>query len=102
MEKTKYEQKELQDIATSILLKYRYDLTYRRDKELHFDIFILRTETHSYRVYIGEESIMLVAYENEPFKQVFSLGVSTKLDIEEVNKAFGKFEAFINQTLLGV
>lgn len=102
MEKTKYEQKELHDIATSILLKYRYELAFRRDKELHFDIYILKTETHSYRVYIGEESIMLVAYENEPFKQVFSLGVSTRLTVEEVNSVFDTFEAFIRKTLLGV
>lgn len=95
-----YNKRDLHEIATSILLKYRDELTFRRDKALNFDIYTLNTENNSYSVYIGEESIMLVAYENAPYKQTFSLGVSTKLDIDEVNSAFDKFEEYIKQTIM--
>lgn len=99
-EKIKYTHYDLHNIATSILTKYRNEITFRKDKDLHFDIYILRLEKHSCYVYIGENTVLFGSYVNADNRQLYYEGVSTSLTIEETNKAFERFEKNI-KLLLG-
>lgn len=96
----KYTHEQLLEIASSMLFKYRKEISYSKDKELKLDIFKCNTLKTSYQVYIGDKSIMFVAYRIDPNEQVYSIGYTTDMSNDELNKAFEDYENFIRKDIV--